>query len=90
MVKKTTLNELGSMMEHVVKHMATKEDIAEVRRDLGTEITAVRTEMATKEQVFALQTQVNSIENDIRGMKQSKLEFRVADLEEKVFGKVRP
>ncbi len=72
MVKKTTLNELGLMMEHVVKHMATKEDVTEL-----------------KGEIVALQTQVNSIETDIRGMKHSKLEFRVADLEEKVFGKVR-
>ncbi len=60
MVKKTTLNELGSMLEHVVKHMATKEDVAD---------------------------QLN--QKKYCGMKHSKLEFRVADLEEKVFGKVR-
>ena len=28
MTKKTTLNELGEMLAHVVKHMATKDDIA--------------------------------------------------------------
>ena len=32
MTKETTLNELGSMMEHIVKHMATKEDLAEIKR----------------------------------------------------------
>lgn len=51
MAKKITLKEIGDMMAHVVKHMATKEDIA-----------ALRKEMATKDQLFALQTQVNSIE----------------------------
>ena len=76
MAKKTTLNELGAMVELIIKNMATKDDIAEVRK-----------EMATKDQLFALQTQVNSIESDIRDMKHFKLEFRVADLEEKVFGK---
>ena len=80
MVKKTTLNELGLMLEHVVKHMATKED-------LNDGLAEVRNEMATG--FLTLQTQVNSIETDIRGLKHSKLEFRVADLEEKVFGKVR-
>ena len=34
MAKKMTLNELGAMVEHVVKHMATKEDIAEVKATL--------------------------------------------------------
>ena len=45
--------------------------------------------MATKEDLFALQTQVNSIESDIREMKHARLEVRVADLEEKVFGRSR-
>ena len=45
--------------------------------------------MATKEQVIALHTQVNSIETQLRGMKYIKLQDRVADLEEKTFGKVR-
>ena len=81
MVKKTTLKEVGEMLVHVVKHMATKEDVEDIRRDM--------TGMATKEQVVALHTQVNSIETHLRGMKHVKLEGRVADLEEKVFGKVR-
>jgi len=58
-----------------------KADITGIRRDM--------TGMATKEQVVALHTQVNSIETHLRGMKHVKLEGRVADLEEKVFGKVR-
>jgi len=72
MAKKTTLNEMGELLEHVVKHMATNEDIAEVRRD-----------MATKDQLLALQTQVNSIEQQLR---ETKIEVRLGALEEKVFG----
>jgi hypothetical protein len=34
MTKKTTLKELGEMLEHVVKHMATKDDIAELKTTL--------------------------------------------------------
>jgi len=30
-----TLNELGNMMSFVVEHMATKEDIADVRKDIA-------------------------------------------------------
>ena len=33
--KKTTLKELAEMIAHVVKHMATKEDIAEVKSTLA-------------------------------------------------------
>ena len=54
------------------------DDIAEIKRD-----------MATKDQIIALHTQVNSIERQLREMNHVKLEDRVADLEEKVFGKVR-
>ena len=42
--------------------------------------------MATKDQVLALQTQANSIERQLRD---TKTEIRLADLEEKVFGKAR-
>jgi hypothetical protein len=34
MAKKTTLNEISEMLEHDVKHMATKDDIAELRHEL--------------------------------------------------------
>jgi hypothetical protein len=32
--KKTTLNELGDMLTHVVKHMATKDDLADLRNEM--------------------------------------------------------
>jgi ribosome-interacting GTPase 1 len=35
MAKKITLNELGEMLAHVVKHMATKYDIANVQGDIA-------------------------------------------------------
>ena len=35
MTKKTTLNELGEMLEFVVKRMATKDDIADVKSTLA-------------------------------------------------------
>ena len=36
MAKETTLKEIGEMLSFVVEHMATKEDIADVRRDMAT------------------------------------------------------
>ena len=74
MAKTTTLKEIGDMLAHVVKHMATKEDLEK---------------LATKEQLFAVQTQVNSIETQLRDMKHVKLHARVANLEEKIFGENR-
>jgi hypothetical protein len=60
-------------------------DIADAKNDIA----GIKHDMATKDQVFALQTQVNAIETDIRGMKHTKLQSRVADLEEEVFGAAR-
>ena len=69
MGKKTTLQEIGQMLTHVVEHMATKDD----GRIDG---------LATKEQLFALQTQVNGIETQLRDMQHVKLHARVADFQE--------
>jgi hypothetical protein len=44
--------------------------------------------LATKDQIIALHTQVNSIETELRNMKHTKLHARIADLEEQVFGAV--
>jgi hemerythrin superfamily protein len=65
------IHDLTESVGFVVKHMATKED------------------MATKDQIIALHTQVNSIETELRSMKHTKLHARVANLEEKVFGETR-
>jgi hypothetical protein len=43
-------------------------------------------DLATKDQIIALHTQISAIEADIRTMKQAKLETRVADLEDEVYG----
>ena len=42
--------------------------------------------MATEDQIIAVQTQVNSIERQLRD---TKIETRLGDLEEKVFGEAR-
>ena len=76
MTKKTTLKEISEMLTHVVKHMATKDDIADLRTELKGDIVAVA-------------TQVNAIETQLRDMKHTKLQSRVADLEERVFGETR-
>jgi hypothetical protein len=69
-------SEIQELSEFVRDHMATKEDIGDLKSEL-------------KHDILRLSEQVTSIEGDIRSMKRAKLEFRVADLEEKVFGKSR-
>jgi chromosome segregation ATPase len=39
--KKTTLKELGDMLGHVVKHMATKDDIANIKIELKGDIASL-------------------------------------------------
>jgi hypothetical protein len=76
MAKDITLNEIGDTLAFIVERMATKDDIAELRRDL-------------KGEIFSLQQQVTSIETQLRDMRHTKLHARAADLEEEVFGKPR-
>jgi hypothetical protein len=53
---------------------------------VAIDIDRLEEKMATKEQVIALHTQVNSIENELRD---TKIEVRLGDLEAKVFGAPR-
>ena len=83
MPKTTSLGSIAVQIEKLAARMdksfsAVAGDVADIKHD-----------MATKEQVIALHTQVNSIEGQLRGMNHIKLEGRVADLEEKVFGRTR-
>ena len=55
--KKTTLEELGEMLAHVVKHMATKEDIGDVKREMATKKDLEKSE--TKLTAFQTQTAEN-------------------------------
>ena len=79
MAKKTTLDDIAKML---VQHGKEVHDLADT-------VAHVVKHMATKDQIVSLHTQVNSLETQVRGMKHVKLEGRVADLEDKVFGKVR-
>ena len=76
MAKKTTLNDIAAMLEK------QRDEI----KDLTRSVAHVVEHMASKEQVVALHTQVNSIEAQLR---QTKAERRLADLEEKIFGASR-
>jgi flagellar capping protein FliD len=83
--KKMTLNELGDMLAHVVKYMATKDDLAalETRLDrridkLDTKIDSVESNLAAK--INRLDTKLTKFEeNEID--KRLQLEVRVASIE---------
>lgn len=92
MVKKTLVQKVDALTSIVERSFAKQ---GREIKDLTESVTFVVKHMATKEetaskdQMIALHTQVNGIETDIRSMKHAKLEVRVADLEEKVFGRAR-
>jgi len=44
--RETTLNELGEMLAHVVKHMATKDELTEFREETAENFRAVHAELA--------------------------------------------
>ncbi len=56
---------------------------------LADDISDIKHEKATKEQLIALHGQVNAIETQSRDMRPVKLYSRVADLEDAAFGKTR-
>jgi hypothetical protein len=83
--KKTTLNELGDMLTHVVKHMATKDDIAAIT---GMQNDHAKT-LADHTKTLADHTRdLNIIKRDVETNldKRLELEVRVDKLEKKVFG----
>jgi valyl-tRNA synthetase len=79
--KKTTLNELGEMLAHVVKHMATKNDIARLDKridKLDSKIDSVESNLAGK--INRLDTKLTKFEeHEIDKRKQ--LEVRVSTIE---------
>ena len=70
-----------------LKNFATKDDLKNFATKDDLKNFATKDDL--NQSLFTLQTQMNGIEADIRDMKHSRLEVRVADLEEKVFGKAR-
>ena len=67
------LKDLTESVGFIVKDMATKDDIADLRTEL-------------KGDIFGVQSHVNSIERQLR---ETKTEVRLGALEDKVFGAPR-
>ena len=59
--KEVTLAELGAMLTHVVDHMATKEDIAEVKDDIAN----IGAAMATKNDLAQVFSDIKAIRDDL-------------------------
>jgi septal ring factor EnvC (AmiA/AmiB activator) len=57
--KETTLSELGEMLSHVVKHMATKDDLAAVKAELKADIATLG------EQIAGIERDLKEIRRDL-------------------------
>lgn len=94
MAKKVTLVSLAALMTKGFAAAGKRFDKLDDRMERGfaavaSDVAEIRNDMASKEQVIALHTQLNSIETQVRGMKHDKLETRVTKLEKEVFGQSR-
>jgi hypothetical protein len=68
--KKTTLKEIGEMLAHVVKHMATKDDLAAVETRLDRRIEKLDTKLTKFEEReidkrLQLEVRVSAIEKHL-------------------------
>jgi len=77
MAKKTTLKEIGEMLGHVVEHMATKDDVTALRKDLKSDISGLRKEI--KGDIAGVSEQATSIESELKAIRRD-----LDDLREKV------
>ena len=78
--KETTLGELGTMLSFVVEHMATKEDLAEVRTELKSDIGQLDVRMGNMEvRMGHMEEHMGNV--DVRmGRMEDKMEHIVEEL----------
>jgi hypothetical protein len=76
--KKTTLKELGEMLAHVVKHMATKDDLSELETRLDTKIDTVESNLSGR--INRIDTKLTKFEEHEID-KRLQLEVRVMTIE---------
>lgn len=65
-MKKITLKEIGDMLAHVVTHMATKDDIAELKGDIvrvQEQVTSIEGQLSTGR----YESRVTKLENEVFG-----------------------
>jgi hypothetical protein len=89
MTKKTTLKELGDMLGFVVKHMATKDDLADLRKEMATkdDIADVKSTLADHTKMLNDHTRdLAIIKKDLKTNldKRLQLEVRVSHIEKTI------
>jgi len=92
--KKITLESLAAQMQKGFASVEAKIEKIDARMERGfgglaDDIADIKRDMATKDQIITLHTQVNGIETDIKTMRAHKPPARMADVEEELFGETR-
>src|SRR5271165_4810079 len=72
--KETTLKELGEMLSHVVEHMATKEELLEVKSELKNDVNSLRQEFRdfrdeTRQNFREIHAELADIRRDVEEQK---------------------
>ena len=88
------IEKMDARMEKGFASVEAKLEKTDARMERGfgavaDDIADIKHHMATKDQIVTLHTQVNAIETQLRSMQHTKLQSRVADVEEELFGKSR-
>jgi hypothetical protein len=73
--KKTTLKELGEMLAHVVKHMATKDDLSELETRLDGRIDKLDARLTGVES--NLSGQINRIDTKLTKFEEHEIDKRL-------------
>jgi hypothetical protein len=73
--KKTTLNELGDMLTHVVKHMATKDDLAAVESRLDRRIDKLDAKIDSVE--FKLAAKIDRLDTRLTKFEENEIDKRL-------------
>jgi len=82
MAKKTTLDEVGEMLTHVVKHMVTKDDIKDMVtkddvREIVNEIVDEKVNEIVGERLKPLEAKIDGVDSKLGGFENREVDKRL-------------
>ena len=81
--KQSSQKEMGEMLSYIVENMATKEDVADIRREMATKVDLRESEERVSAKVERVDSKFGAFENN-EVDKRKQLEVRVTRIEEKI------
>ena len=74
---------MGEMLSYIVENMATKEDVADIRREMATKVDLRESEERVSARVERVESKLGAFENN-EVDRRKQLEVRVTRIEEKI------